>query len=238
MKITTGSIEVSDNYLHQAVWDENLAPGLYTYVEVTDNGCGMDDETQSRVFEPFFTTKETGRGLGLAAVLGIVRAHHGTIKIYSEIGRGSTFKVLLPCTEKSEEPLEQEIPSSADWRGSGTVLVIDDEETVRMVATRMLEAKGFQVLTAADGVEALETFQKKGDPIVAVLLDLSMPRMGGEDVFVELRKLQPDIPVIMSSGYNEKDVTRRFVGKNLTGFVQKPYREADLMGILRQILES
>ena len=233
-----GTIEVSDDYLHQAVWDESLAPGLYSYVEVTDNGSGMDDETQSRVFEPFFTTKETGRGLGLAAVLGIVRAHHGTIKIYSEIGRGSTFKVLLPCTDKSEEPLEQEIHSSGDWRGSGTVLVIDDEETVRMVATRMLEAKGFRVSTAADGVEALEMFQKKRDPIVAVLLDLSMPRMGGEEVLVELRKLQPDIPVIMSSGYNEKDVTRRFVGKNLTGFVQKPYREADLMGVLRQILGS
>ncbi len=238
ISITTGSIEVSADYLYEAVWDESLAPGLYTYVEVTDSGAGMDDETQSRVFEPFFTTKEMGRGLGLAAVLGIVRAHHGTIKIYSEVGRGSTFKVLLPCTEKSEEPLEEEIPSSADWRGSGTVLVIDDEEAVRMVATRMLEAKGFRVLAAGDGVEALEMFQKNRDPITAVLLDLSMPKMGGEEVFKELRKLQPDIPVIMSSGYNEKDVTRRFVGKNLTGFVQKPYREANLMGILRQILGS
>ena len=237
ISITTGTLEVSDDYAYQAIWDESLDLGLYTYVEVTDNGCGMDDETRSRIFEPFFTTKETGRGLGLAAVLGIVRAHHGTIKIYSEVGRGSTFKVLLPCTEKSEEPLEQNLPSPTDWRGSGTVLVIDDEKAVRIVAARMLESKGFQVLTAEDGVEALEVFQKNRDRIRAVLLDLSMPQMGGEEVFRELRKLQPGIPVIMSSGYNEKDVTRKFVGKDLTGFVQKPYRQADLMGILRRILE-
>ena len=237
ISITTGTLEVSDDYAYQAIWDESLDPGLYTYVEVTDSGCGMDDETRSRIFEPFFTTKETGRGLGLAAVLGIVRAHHGTIKIYSEVGRGSTFKVLLPCTEKSEEPLEQNIPFPADWRGSGTVLVIDDEKAVRIVASRMLESRGFQVLTAGDGVEALEVFQKNRDRIRAVLLDLSMPQMGGEEVFRELRKLQPGIPVIMSSGYNEKDVTRKFVGKNLTGFVQKPYRQADLMDTLRRILE-
>ena len=238
ISITTGTIEVSDDYRYQAMWDESLDPGLYTYVEVTDSGCGMDDETQDRIFEPFFTTKETGRGLGLAAVLGIVRGHRGTIKIYSEVGQGSTFKALFPCTDQSEESLEQDVPSAVDWRGSGTVLVIDDEEGVRMVAARMLESRGFQVLTAGDGVEALEVFEKNRDRIQAVLLDLSMPQMGGEEVFTELRRLRPGIPVIMSSGYNEKDVTRRFVGKNLTGFVQKPYREADLMTILRQILES
>ncbi|HEY3490147.1 MAG TPA: ATP-binding protein [Candidatus Deferrimicrobiaceae bacterium] len=227
--VTTGTIDVDRSYLAGNYLDEQLAPGGYAFVEVSDTGCGMDRETQARIFDPFFTTKHTGRGLGLAAALGIVRSHKGGLRVYSEPGRGTTFKVLFPAIDgdgvagsAGTERIAQAKP--AQPRPAGTVLVADDEEAVRDVARMMLEGAGFTVLTAADGIDAVELFRKRQGDIAAVVLDMTMPRMGGEDAFRELRRIDPGVRVVLSSGYNEQETVNHFLGKGLAGFIQKPYR--------------
>ncbi|OGU22384.1 MAG: hypothetical protein A2X85_05375 [Geobacteraceae bacterium GWF2_54_21] len=230
--VSTGCMECDESYLKDVWLDEKLDPGLYVCLEISDNGCGMDRETMSKLFDPFFTTKFTGRGLGMAAVLGIVRGHRGVIKVYSEPGKGSSFKILLPAAGRLPE-VSNTGSGSADWRGSGTVLLVDDEETVRGIAGEMLRELGFEVVTANDGREALEVF--KANPVISlVLLDLTMPHMDGEQCFRELRRMKPEVKVIMSSGYNEYEVTQKFAGKGLAGFIQKPYR----LSVLRETFEN
>jgi PAS domain S-box-containing protein len=220
--ITTGCMDCDKSYLKDVWLIENINEGLYVYLEVTDSGYGMTKDTMEKIFEPFFTTKFTGRGLGMAAVMGIVRGHKGAIKVYSEPGKGSSFKILLPASGKPAELFNHESPID-DWKGSGTVLLIDDEETVRGLGREMLHELGFEAITANDGREALELF-KKNPAINLVILDLTMPHMDGEQCFRELRQIRPDMKVIMSSGYNEQEVTQKFAGKGLAGFIQKPYK--------------
>jgi CheY-like chemotaxis protein len=222
------------SYLKDVWLNENLTDGLYVYLEIADTGCGMDRETLSKLFDPFFTTKFTGRGLGMAAVLGIVRGHKGAINIYSEAGKGTTFKILLPASGKPAAMFNGE-GHKDDWQGTGRVLLVDDEETVRGIGAEMLKELGFATITANDGREAVELF-KKTDNIALVILDLTMPRMDGEQCFRELRQLKPDVKVIISSGYNEQEVTQKFVGKGLAGFVQKPYKLSVLKEIIRKVI--
>jgi PAS domain S-box-containing protein len=236
--ISTGAMECPREYLRDTYLDQSLPTGLYLTLEVSDTGVGMDKETQLRLFEPFFTTKFTGRGLGLSAVLGIVRGHKGALKLYSEPGKGTSFKLLFPVADV-QGTQARAIDGDADaWQGEGTVLLVDDEHSIRALGKQMLERLGFQVLCASDGREALTVYAEHRNDISLVLLDLTMPHMDGEEALRGLRRLDPGVRVVMTSGYTEQDIVARFAGKALAGFVPKPYTMAVLRERLRAALEG
>ncbi len=229
--VITGVRSCGREYLSSTYVDDDLPAGDYVFVEVTDTGSGMDDETLRRVFEPFFTTKFSGRGLGLAAALGIVRAHNGAVAVTSEPGAGTTFRVLIPASSSVSRRVEVEEVAEA-WRGSGLVLLVDDEDVVREVAGRMLRALGFDVIDATDGRSAMRLFGIRRAEIVAVLLDRTMPVLDGPDTLREIRRIDAEVPVILSSGYSAED----HMGSQATDFVQKPYTLARLADVLRRAL--
>ncbi len=231
ISIATGVMHADHAYLEHTCLQEDVPEGRYIFLEVSDTGSGMDKPTQQRIFEPFFTTKFTGRGLGMSVVLGIIRRHHGTMKLYSELGRGTTFKMLLPISDQPAECIEER--ASDEAQGTGTILIIDDEETIRETAVMMLEDKGFTTMTAVDGLDGVEVYRQHRDEIAAVLLDITMPKLGGEGCFMELRRINSNVRVVLSSGYNEQEATSHFSGKGLTGFIQKPYRPEALVEIVR-----
>lgn len=220
--------------LAKAVFGDELAPGSYVVLEVTDTGCGMTAETVEKVFDPFFSTKFTGRGLGLAAVAGIVRTNGGAILIDSELGRGTTMRVLLPiCGEPSLPPaLAASTPRGR--AGKVTIMVVDDDEAIRSLTRDMLDQCGFAVVTADDGVEAIERVREQPFAVDAVLLDMTMPRLSGEETYRGLLELRHDLPVIVASGYSEQDTIDRFGSPRPAGFLQKPYR----MGELKEAIEG
>lgn len=236
--VTTGVQDVDERYLLTTLGEKAvLSPGLYVTLEVHDTGCGMDQATLARIFDPFFTTKFTGRGLGLSAVQGIVRGHKGAIKVYSQPGKGTTFKVFLPVTE---QPARSSPVVPAVMNGGGElVLVVDDEEIIRRTAKSMLERHGYTVVVAEDGQRGLEIFRIVYDKVAAVLLDMTMPVLGGEETFSRLKEIRPDVKVLLSSGYNESEAIRRFTGKGLAGFIQKPYSSTALVrkidGIIKEV---
>lgn len=234
--IATGVRSCDRAVLAQTYLDENLPEGPYVFLEVKDDGCGMSEETRARIFDPFYTTKFTGRGLGLSAVLGIVRGHRGAIQCQSEPGQGTTFRALFPASSTAGPLGEKRPRPRSDWRGSGTVLVVDDEPSVRGLARRMLETMGFAVLTAADGRQAVETVRSAGHRLRLVLLDLTMPNLDGVEALRELRRMGSDVKVVLSSGYGEQTALSRFADLGLAGFVQKPYRYDDLLASVRQAL--
>jgi two-component system, cell cycle sensor histidine kinase and response regulator CckA len=213
-----------------------LEPGRYVVLEVADSGVGFGAETKVRLFDPFFSTKFTGRGLGLAAVLGIVRGHRGAIQVESQPGQGTTFRVFLPALSKA--PAASAPPPSANAQpqaASATVLIVDDEQEVRAVALRMVERCGYGAVGAADGQEAVELVREAAARYDCVLLDLTMPRMGGEDALREIRQIAPELPVLLCSGYPAQELTERFAGLGFSGFVQKPYRLAEIRGRLEAL---
>ena len=237
--VCTGAMEYDPDYFRETYLGNEIAAGTYVYIEVSDTGCGIDKETQHKIFEPFFTTKFTGRGLGLSAVLGVIRAHKGALRLYSEPGMDTTFRALFPGLPAGEKELQRPAAAgSTEWMGSGMVLLVDDEEIVRNVGSELLEALGFSVLTAADGQEAVEIYVKRRGEIALVLLDMTMPRMDGAETFMELRRHDPGAKVIISSGFAEQDVMARFDGKGVAGFIQKPYTPGRLKAELRRVINN
>jgi two-component system, cell cycle sensor histidine kinase and response regulator CckA len=237
ISVSTGAMECDRAYLLGTYLAEDLPEGGYVYIEVTDTGEGMSKETQARLFEPFFTTKFAGRGLGLAAVLGIVRGHRGAIRFDSEFGRGSVFRVLFPACVRTAG-VHPQAAETTTWQGCGTILVVDDEDCVRDVARRMLERGGFRVLAAADGREALACYRQHRAEIVCVLLDVAMPYMDGQETLRELRRANADIRIIMSSGYGDQEVVKRLAGEGLGDFIHKPYVSASLLAKVREVIEA
>ena len=219
--VTTGVQQVDEPYLKTLQSGDELTPGTYVFIEVEDSGCGMDSETVARIFDPFFTTKFMGRGLGLAAALGIVRGHRGTIKVDSQPGKGSTFKIFFPARPQASVIRPASLPYR-DITGDGLVLVVDDEETVRRAVKSALQRYGYSVLVAGNGGEGVNLFREIHSELVAVVLDMTMPVMSGEEALRHMRELNPQVPVILSSGFNEVEAVRRFTGKGLAGFIQKP----------------
>ncbi|MCF6238734.1 MAG: response regulator, partial [Candidatus Marinimicrobia bacterium] len=244
ISLSTGQMYCDQDYIDSTGFAEKvsrkepLIEGLYAFVEVSDTGIGMSKDTIHRIFDPFFTTKFTGRGLGLSAVLGIANGHHGMVKIYSEEHKGTSFKVLFPLSEGSIDvtKINASEELAEKWQGRGTILIADDEEAVRSIGKHMIRKLGFEVLTAADGQEAIELFKQHRNEIVGVLLDLTMPHKDGAEVFQEIRGINPDVKVILSSGYNEQDATQQFIGKGLAGFIQKPYVSADLVIKIKEVM--
>jgi PAS domain S-box-containing protein len=235
--ITTGVQEVDDHYIRSVLAPADLNPGQYVTLEVHDTGSGMEPEVIEKIFDPFFSTKFAGRGLGLAAVLGIVRGHKGALKVYSTPGRGTTFKVLFPAS--TAKPLQRQGEYALNTRGSGEmVLVADDEVIVRQATKNMLERHGYLVVLADNGREAVDLFRILEDKVSVVLLDMTMPVMSGEDAFRELKQIRPDVRVVLTSGYNEVEAVRRFTGKGLAGFIQKPFSSARLVEKIRTVIEG
>ncbi len=222
VSIRTGALKSTDH------------SGTRVFIEIADTGLGMDADTSKRIFEPFFTTKLAGRGLGLAAAQGIVRAHRGEISVQSQLGRGTTVTVLLPATSPRRAVLDDEVRSSPG--STRTILVIDDEQSVREVAQAALQETGFEVLLAGSGHEALDIFVERASEIDAVLLDVSMPRMSGEQTLVKLRRMRPHVKILLTSGHSEQVVLQTFEGKKASAFIQKPFRASELVDRIQQVV--
>ncbi len=230
VRVSTGVISAKD-IGDAPVFPVNWMPTTedYAYLDVSDTGSGMDGEARERIFDPFFSTKFAGRGLGLAVVEGIIRSHEGAVTVQSTPGLGSTFRVLLPLLRCEAQPRRSDQMVAANLpEGAGKVLVVEDEPMVREVSVAMLERIGLKVLTAADGIEAVEVFRKHQNEIACVLLDLTMPRMNGWETLMALRELQPGIPVILASGYDQSEAMAGKHAEKPDAFLHKPYQMAEL----------
>jgi nitrogen-specific signal transduction histidine kinase/CheY-like chemotaxis protein len=211
-------------------------PGNYILLTVTDTGIGMDTDIMDRIFDPFFTTKEMGRGtgLGLASAYGIIKGHGGYIDVDSEKGRGSTFSIYLPASERK---VEKAIKTAERFiKGRGTVVLADDEEVILEVGRELLEGMGYRVLTARDGDEAIKVYRKHTDEIDIVVLDMVMPNMGGGEAYDRMKEIDPDIKVLLSSGFSIDGEATEILERGCNGFIEKPFRMNELAEKIREIL--
>ncbi|MBP1627925.1 MAG: multi-sensor hybrid histidine kinase [Holophagaceae bacterium] len=236
ISITTRCTEINEGFISATFPDQTIEPGLFVILEVSDNGCGMSRKVLEHIFDPFFTTKSNGKGLGLSAMLGILRGHRAGIKIYSEVNRGTVFKLFFPAAKDAVLPPDYVSPS-LPITAEGTILVVDDEADIRETASIALETLGFTVLTAADGREAVEVFQNYRTEIRAVLMDLTMPHLDGKEAFEQIRAIDPKACVILSSGYSEQDIRHAFTGDGPAGFIQKPYHIKEMQRVLVDCLQ-
>ena len=240
VRVATEVRECTATFLAGSLMEEKPAPGPFVSVEVSDTGCGMDEDTRRRLFDPFFTTKFTGRGLGMSAVMGIVRGHRGVIFVESSPGLGTTVRVLFPLcpqeknmkTPSPPPPVQRKVPIP-----SGSILVVDDEELVRHICMEYVQHLGFQVLSASNGLEGLETFRTHHQDICCVILDLNMPYLDGVSTYSQMKRINPQVPVILCSGYSEQEALQRFTKEGLSGFIQKPYRIQTLKDELTRVLK-
>ncbi|WP_214174449.1 PAS domain S-box protein [Geomobilimonas luticola] len=212
-----------------------IPPGWYACLEVTDNGSGMSDETYNRIFEPFYTTKFTGRGLGMSAILGIVTTQGGNLQLFSQVGKGTTFKVYLPLlnSDSAFHEAPSLIKQAEQWRGSGTILLVEDEEPIMQVAKAMLMELGFEVIEARNGKEALHIYQQNAYDIILVMTDMGMPVMDGYNLFLELKRLNAVLPIVISSGFGDADITSRISRDDIAGLISKPYNFNLLQNVIR-----
>src|SRR5438046_3082845 len=233
--VCTGVVGLGPEALRDTLHPPEAATGPHVCIEVRDTGCGMDVATVAKVFDPFFSTKLTGRGLGLATVLGVVRRHRGALAITSAPGQGTTFRVYLPAAgpaARVEPPAAAAPPAPGEGREERTVLLVDDEEDVRTVTAHMLERLGCSVLQAGDGREGVDVFRAHARRIDAVIVDLTLPRLSGDRVFREIRSIRPDARVILMSGYNDAKATGGLAEAGLAGFLRKPFSVGDLQKAL------
>ena len=236
-----GTLVLQTENSHGQTGKSGAAPSSdrrYVKITIGDTGFGMDPETQKHIFEPFFTTKEKGRGtgLGLASAYGIIHNHRGFISLTSEKNIGTKFYIYLPATDKII--MKSESPEKSIHRGQGTILLIDDETIVTTIGVEMLESLGYQVIEANTGPEALRIYERYGHAIDLVILDIIMPGMGGNEVYHRLKSINPEIKVLLSSGYSLDDQASAIIKQGCRGFIQKPFGLQQLSGKISEILNS
>jgi PAS domain S-box-containing protein len=236
LSFQTEIAELDDEYCQNHL---GAHPGRYLLISVTDTGEGIPQEYINRIFEPFFTTKKEGKGtgMGLAMVYGIVKNHDGYITVNSEVGQGTTFKIYLPLEETETTQLKAD-KDEATFTGSGRILIVDDEEIVRTIASRMLLAMGYEVIIADNGIEAVEIYKKESNDIDLVIIDMIMPEMGGHKCFIELKKINPNIKAILSTGFGIDGKAQAILDEGVLAFVQKPYRVSQLGMVVTEVLNS
>ncbi|MBJ6752095.1 PAS domain S-box protein [Geomonas anaerohicana] len=238
LTIETGTVEISSD----AEVADHILPGRYAFLSVSDTGCGMDEATRSKIFEPFFTTKEVGKGtgLGMSIVYGIVQQHNGSIEVLSEPGKGTTFKILLPSAEENQDGVEENtgpVPEEI-LRGEETVLLVEDEESVRELVTKVLARYGYRVLQSSDGREAVAMFRAHRDEVALVVMDMIMPGMNGKAAYEEIRKERPGTKVLYLSGYTADFIKDRGVSEEVIDLVMKPVQPTELLKKVRELLDS
>jgi two-component system cell cycle sensor histidine kinase/response regulator CckA len=235
--VRCGPIDADRAFLSEYDFAGALPDGKYAFFEVADTGTGMDAKTKEKIFDPFFTTKFTGRGLGLAAVQGIVRGHGGAMKVNTERGEGTTFTLIFPVSTKSA-PAPSHIVTSPIGHATGTVLVAEDDDAVRRMTVTMLESIGLTVVSAVDGAQALSVLKQRGNEFAFVLLDFMMPGMSGDEVIDELQRVGATTPIVLTSGYNAHELSQRFVGRGVAAFLQKPYQLQQLRATALELLAA
>ncbi len=237
VRVRTGVEYCSEEFLQRTYLPEPLPAGDYVMLEVSDTGCGMDAEVLEKIFDPFYTTRFAGRGLGLPAVLGIVRSHKGALRLDTVPGQGTRFSLYFPVQATSAKSYFAQGEVLGDWHGHGTVLLADDEETVLSVGAMMLKHVGLDVVTAEDGEEAIARAVQYGDRLQCIILDHSMPGMSGDATCAEFKRRFPEVPIIIASGYMRQSIEHEFEPGRVAAFLPKPFELFNIQAVMRELLD-